>query len=106
MRRLDLDRAAGNIRVDRGAYPNPEGGYFIATPKSRAGHRTIAIPSFLSLEVQGHLETFAKDTSPDALVFPTRSGQCAHWAAQTAITRALRAMGRSDIRVHDLRHTG
>jgi integrase len=106
MRRRDLNLAAGNIRVDRGAYPNPEGGYFIDTPKSRAGHRTIAIPSFLTAEVQDHLDAFVKDTSPDALVFPTRSGECAYGAAQTAITRALRAMGRSDIRVHDLRHTG
>ena len=106
MRRRDLNLPAGNIRVDRGAYPNPDGGYFIDTPKSRAGHRTIAIPSFLTAELQDHLDTFVKGSDPDALVFPTRSGECAYGAAQTAITRALRTMGRSDIRVHDLRHTG
>lgn len=106
LRRRDLDLAAGNIRVDRAAYPNPEGGYFIDTPKSRAGHRTIAIPNFLAAEVDEHLGKFVKDASPESLVFPTRTGECAYGAAQTAITRALREMGRSDIRVHDLRHTG
>lgn len=106
LRRRDLDLAAGNIRVDRAAYPNPEGGYFIDTPKSRAGHRTIAIPGFLVSETQEHLDKFVKSPSADALVFPTRTGECAYGAAQTAITRALREMGRSDIRVHDLRHTG
>ena len=102
----DLDLAAGNVRVDRSAYPNPDGGYFIDTPKSRAGHRTIAIPNFLVVEMETHLNTFVKNPSADALVFPTRTGECAYGAAQTAITRALREMGRSDIRVHDLRHTG
>ena len=106
LRRRDLELVAGNIRVDRAAYPNPEGGYFIDTPKSRAGHRTIAIPNFLRTEIEEHLDKFVNDPGPDALVFPTRSGDCAYGAAQTAITRALRAMGRSDIRVHDLRHTG
>lgn len=106
MRRRDLDLIGGYFRIDRGAYPDPKGGYLIDTPKSQAGHRTIAIPTFLSTEVQGHLDKFVKDSSPDALVFPTRSGNCAYGAAQTAITRALRNMGRSDIRVHDLRHTG
>ncbi len=106
LRRRDLDLAAGSIRVDRAAYPNPEGGYFIDTPKSRAGHRTIAIPGFLVVETQEHLDNFVESPSADALVFPTRTGECAYGAAQTAITRALREMGRSDIRVHDLRHTG
>lgn len=106
LRRRDLALGAGNIRVDRAAYPKPEGGYFIDTPKSRAGHRTIAIPSFLAADIEAHLAKFVKDTSPNALVFPTRTGHCAYGAAQTAITRALREMGRSDIRVHDLRHTG
>lgn len=106
LRRRDLDLAAGNIRVDRAAYPNPEGGYFIDTPKSRAGHRTIAIPNFLVAEFEEHLCKFVKGASADSLVFPTRTGGCAYGAAQTAITRALREMGRSDIRVHDLRHTG
>ena len=106
LRRRDLALGAGSIRVDRAAYPNPEGGYFIDAPKSRAGHRTIAIPEFLAAELQAHLDDFVRSPSPDALVFPTRTGECAYGAAQTAITRALRNMGRSDIRVHDLRHTG
>ncbi|MDO8731919.1 MAG: tyrosine-type recombinase/integrase [Actinomycetota bacterium] len=106
LRRRDLDFDNGTIRIDRAAYPNPDGGYFVDTPKSRAGHRKIAIPVFLCGEIQKHLDKFVKDASPDALVFPTRTGSCAYGAAQLAITKALRAMGRSDIRVHDLRHTG
>lgn len=106
LRRRDLDLKTVSIRVDRAAYPKPDGGYVIDTPKSRAGHRTIAIPAFLATEIRTHLTSFVTDTGPDALVFPTRSGTCSYGAAQTAITRALREMGRSDIRVHDLRHTG
>jgi len=106
LRRRDLDLKVESIRIDRAAYPRPDGGYVIDTPKSRAGHRTIAIPAFLATEVRMHLAAFVKDSGPDALIFPTRSGTCSYGAAQTAITRALRDMGRSDIRVHDLRHTG
>lgn len=106
LRRRDLDLEAGSIRIDRAAYPKPDGGYFIDTPKSRAGHRTIAIPVFLNTEIHDHLASFVKGQGADELVFPTRSGTCAYGAAQTAITRTLREMGRSDIRVHDLRHTG
>lgn len=106
LRRRDLDLPHGIIRVDRAAYPNPDGGYLVDTPKSRAGHRTIAIPAFLGAELQEHLSNYANDVSSETLVFPTRTGDCAYGAAQLAITKALRVMGRTDIRVHDLRHTG
>ena len=106
LRMRDLDLAKHTLRIDRAAYPNPLGGYKIDTPKSRAGHRTIAIPEFITEAIQTHLTEFVKDSSTDSLVFPTRTGLCAYGAAQLAITKALRAMGRTDIRVHDLRHTG
>jgi len=106
LRRRDLDLPHGTIRVDRAAYPNPAGGYLVDTPKSRAGHRTIAIPAFLGAEIQEHLSNYVTNASSDSLVFPTSSGHCAYGAAQLAITKALRSMGRTDIRVHDLRHTG
>ena len=106
LRRRDLDFAHGTIRIDRAAYPSPDGGYFVDTPKSKAGHRTIAIPSFLASEIHEHLGNYVADTTSEALVFPTRTGDCSYGAAQSAITKALRAMGRNDIRVHDLRHTG
>lgn len=106
LRMKDLDLSSGTIRIDRATYPNPDGGYFIDTPKSQAGHRTIAIPSFLTVAIGEHVDNFVRDPGPESLVFPTRSGDIAYGAVQTSVTRALRSMGRNDIRVHDLRHTG
>lgn len=105
LRRSDIDIKGRRLRVDRAVYPVPGKGYVVDTPKSHAGRRTVHLPGFVMDELAAHMDRF---TLPDgqALTFPTRSGRCAYDAAQTAITRALRDMGLSDVRVHDLRHTG
>jgi len=105
LRRKDVDLTRGTIRIDRAVYPVDGQGYVVDTPKTRAGRRTVALPPFVTDAFRSHMNHFTA-LGPDALVFPTRSDRCAYGAAQTAITRALRGMGRTDVRVHDLRHTG
>lgn len=105
LRRKDIDHIAGSVRVDRAAYRVPGKGYVVDTPKSEAGHRSVHLPEFVMDEIKTHMSHFTLPDS-DSLVFPTRSQQCAYGAAQTAITRSLREMGLTDVRVHDLRHTG
>lgn len=102
LRWRDVDLTARTITVERAVYP-VNGEYVVGEPKSEAGKRRVAIPASLAAEI----DASGPDTrDPDALVVSTRSGRCAYGAAQTAITRALRSMGRTDVRVHDLRHTG
>lgn len=105
LRRKDVDFQTGSVRVDRAVYRVPAKGYVVDTPKSDAGHRSVHLPGFVMDELQTHMSDFTLP-QPEALVFPTRSQRCAYGAAQTAITRSLRDMGLSDVRVHDLRHTG
>ena len=104
LRRCDVDITAGTITVSRAAYPEA-GSYVIKEPKSAAGRRTVAMPGFVTEAVHTHLVVHCP-LGADQLVFSTRQGTCAYGAVQQSLTRALRSMGRPDVRVHDLRHTG
>lgn len=105
LRRKDVNFLSGSVRVDRAVYRVPSKGYVVDTPKSDAGHRSVHLPAFVMDELRAHMSVFTL-SEPESLVFPTRSQRCAYGAAQTAITRSLRDMGLSDVRLHDLRHTG
>jgi integrase len=102
LRWRDVDLETLTLNVERAVYPI-DGEYVIGEPKSDAGRRRVSIPASLAVELDEHGPDIR---DPDALVFTTRSNRCAYSAAQTAITRTLRSLGRTDVRVHDLRHTG
>lgn len=75
-------------------------------PKTAAGRRTVAIPPHVLPRLVDHLDRFT-DADPDALVFTGEKGGPVrphvlqkHWA------RARLAVGRPDLHLHDLRHTG
>jgi len=104
LRRSDIDIQAGTITVRRAVYP-VQGEYVIGEPKSAAGRRTVAMPDFVTDAVRIHMMQHCALGS-DVLVFSTRTGGCAYGAVQQALTRALHGMNRTDVRVHDLRHTG
>jgi integrase len=75
-------------------------------PKSIAGRRTIALPSFLIGRVRQHLESFSGPDG-DSLVFRGVTGvQLTGNVLQVAWQRARAQVGRTDLRLHDLRHTG
>jgi integrase len=81
-------------------------GYQVTTPKSDAGIRDVAIPPHLLPAIEQHL---AKHVGPekDALLFPAAHG--GHMAPATLYRRfyaARDAAGRTDLRFHDLRHSG
>jgi integrase len=74
------------------------------TTKTAAGNRVVSIPPQLVPVIQQHIID-AGIVDPDALVFTTNNGLCAITAAPKEITKALRKLGHSNIRTHDLRHT-
>lgn len=108
LRRRDVDLARQTLTVSRSVY-RVGGVYRVGEPKSDAGRRTVSLPPFLCEMLREHMQT-QRVIGPDALVFQTVSGPSrgswAYTSAQTIITRGLRAIGRPDVRVHDLRHTG
>jgi integrase len=106
LRRGDVALASATLRVER-AVTSRNGQVFVGDPKSEAGRRTVSIPPHLVPVLAAHLETISADST--ALLFPAHGGPDQHLAPTTFHTpwsKARKAAGRPDLRVHDLRHTG
>ena len=105
LRRGDVDLEGRLLRVSRGV-ARANGEVFIGDPKSDAGRREVSIPPHLMPALVAHLGKHV-GTAPGALLFPARNGGS---MAPSSLYRvwypARAAAGRSDLRFHDLRHTG
>ena len=107
LRRRDIDLMRATITVAQNMQQLRDGRMIIKEPKTDAGRRTVAIPSHLLPVIASHLEAYTAE-GPDALVFAgERAGRPLrphvlqkHWA------RARLSIGRPDLHMHDLRHTG
>ena len=78
----------------------------VEPPKSEAGIRDVAIPPHLIPIIKEHLETFAAP-GQEGLLFPAANGR-QQWPSiiTSYFKKAAEIAGRSDLRFHDLRHTG
>lgn len=107
LRRGDVDTKQGVLRIRR-AVVLVDGHFLVKGPKSDAGTRDVTIPPALLPMIREHL---LEHTGPgaDGLLFPARNDPTGH-LRQSSLTRvfypARVAAGRSDLRFHDLRHTG
>ena len=95
----------GVVHIDR-AVIRADGGFLVDDPKSDAGIRDVAIPPHLVPVLQAHLDTHV-GAGADALMFPAKHG--GHLAPATLYRhyyKARTAAKRTDLRFHDLRHSG
>ena len=93
------------LRVQRGV-TRAAGEVFIGDPKSQAGRRTVAIQPHLRPVLERHLRQHT-GAGGDALLFPARQGGHRAPTSVQAFWQPARAKaGRTDLRFHDLRHTG
>ncbi|GAA1294038.1 putative prophage phiRv2 integrase [Planotetraspora silvatica] len=108
LRRMDLDLNAGAVSVRQQHVELDTGELLAGPPKSRAGVRTVAIPSAIVPALRDHLDKFT-DSEDDALIFTGARGgilrrsnfrRAAKWDENT------RKIGFSGLHFHDLRHTG
>jgi len=105
LRRDDIDLSQEVIRVRRAAV-RTKGAYMPSTPKSDAGIRDVAIPPHIIPTIEAHLSKYV-GSKPDSLIFPAANGGYLqpstvyrHWYKARAKAK------RSDLRWHDLRHSG
>ncbi|KGN39844.1 tyrosine-type recombinase/integrase [Knoellia aerolata] len=106
LRRKDVDLKNGVIHVRRGVV-RADGLIVVGTPKSEAGTRDVAIPPHLLPLLKVHVDSMPV-RGREALLFPATDG-ASHIAPSTlyrVFYPARVAAGRSDLRWHDLRHTG
>jgi integrase len=106
LRRKDIDLANATLRIEQSRTITMGGRSMVKEPKTAAGRRTIAIPDFLTVQIKDHLE---RSTGPrgDDFVFTGITGiPLTANVLQTAWQRARAKVGRTDLHLHDLRHTG
>jgi integrase len=78
-----------------------------SSPKTAAGRRTVAIPPNVLDLLGEHLASHVVGTKPSAWLFATASGSYLSPRNSGRVwEKARRAAGRTDLRLHDLRHTG
>jgi integrase len=108
LRRVDVDTMAGTVSV-RQTYTEVKGeGLILGPPKSRAGYRTVALPSMMMPDLLAHLDEYVRP-DPDALVFtgpkgaPVRRG---NFHSLMGWVEARAKIGVPGLHFHDLRYTG
>jgi integrase len=108
LERRDIDLARGTVCV-RQAYTEVKGqGMVLGPPKSRAGLRTVSLPSAILDEIAEHMRKY---TGPgrDALVFTGPKGAAIRRSNFNPLVdwrKAVATIGAEGLHFHDLRHTG
>ena len=106
LRRQDIDLMHATIKIEQSRTFTMDGQSLTKEPKTVAGRRSLSVPGNVTEAIIRHLDQFT-DVSPDALVFTGKTGiPLTGNVLRDAWDRARRTIGRPDLHLHDLRHTG
>jgi integrase len=106
LRRGDIDLMHATIRIEQSRTFTMDGKSLVKQPKTMAGRRTLAMPRQLVVAMSEHLDKFT-GSDRGSLVFTGLNGNpLTRNVLQVAWGRARATIGRPDLRLHDLRHTG
>ncbi|MGO9155260.1 tyrosine-type recombinase/integrase [Mycobacterium sp.] len=103
LRRKDIGPGCEVINVSRGVTHRKKQ-CLIDTPKSGKG-RTVVVPPHIRDDLKNHLELYVEKDA-GAQLFPAAKGGC-HFNDRVFCDHfapALKAIGRENVRIHDLRH--
>jgi len=107
LRRRDVDLASGEVSIRQTRSQLMGGSVVTKAPKSRAGERTIALPSVAVTELASHL---ARHVDPDPDAWVLTGSNTAKPITVRALALAWRAArkqcGLPLLHLHDLRHAG
>ncbi|MCW2513580.1 MAG: site-specific integrase [Mycobacterium sp.] len=107
LRRKDIQTEGDRItlRVRRAA-TRVDNKLVVGPPKTDAGIRDVTVPPHVAKQLREHLQK-RTGRGPEAFVFTTTRGQRLSTTAFTkAVKNGFAAVGKPDMRVHDLRHVG
>ena len=100
LRRKDIGKGAEVVMVSRAASHRGKG-CRVDMPKSGKA-RAVVLPPHIREDLKEHLARYV-DKEPDALVFPALRYAC-HFNDSVFAKHFAKAVGRDDVRIHDLRH--
>ncbi len=105
LQRKDIDLLHGTVHIERSRVAVGSA-TVLGPPKTAAGVRTLAIPANVLPALRDHLDRFVRP-QPDAWLFSDTSGSSVSpQALDRAWDKARNAIGRPDLHLHDLRHSG
>ena len=106
LQRGDVDLMHATVNIERSRTVTMAGGSVVKAPKTAAGRRVLVIPPNVVDDLENHLERFT-GPDPDAPLFTGEKGQLLALSTLTrAWKRARVTIGRPELHLHDLRHTG
>lgn len=106
LRRRDVDPTGSIISIEQSRTIARNGSSITKSPKSAAGRRSLAVSASVMDVVVWHLERFTAP-EPNSLLFSSLNGQALSVGVlQRAWSNARVDVGRADLHLHDLRHTG
>ena len=104
--RRHVDLATGTVRVERALEQVPGQPIRFGKTKTAKSYRTVHLPAFIVTQLREHMAAHVA-VEADALLFPNADGSPTANATLSRHFRAARAnVGRTELRWHDLRHTG
>lgn len=105
LRRKDVSGDQSLLKVRR-AVTYRKGEFLVGAPKTAAGIRDVNVPPHIRPMLKAHLKKHVA-AGADALLFCTEDGQHMHGDQyRTPWEKARAAIGKPNLRVHDLRHVG
>lgn len=108
LRRCDIAEDGSWVRITRAFIESTEKGLIVGPPKSKAGTRTLTLPTAVRADIVKHLETYVQGAR-DALLFTGEKGgpvRRPNFNQRVKWTATVKAMGLAGVHFHDLRHTG
>ena len=106
LRRRDVDVEKSCLHIEQSRTFLRDGSSLVKVPKTRSGRRVIAVPRSVMDDLTKHLAQFVGN-EPDSLLVTNDQGEpVSAMTLQRAWTRARQLVGRLDLHLHDLRHTG
>lgn len=107
LRRKDVNLLKGTLSIEVTRTMTMAGNHVIKDPKTEAGRRTVAVPPNVLPTLSTHLSSKYVSPDPDApVVVGTKRGPVTVGVLGAAWDKARKAVGRTDLRFHDLRHSG
>lgn len=106
LRRCDIDLANETISIALTRGLGSKGTIIIKEPKTNAGRRTISVPKNVIPRLRHHLDTYVSEEGEAPVLVGSKGGPLRPHVLQGRWGLAREDVGRPDLRLHDLRHSG
>jgi integrase len=106
LRRCDVDPLHSTIQIEQSRIIRRDGSSLIKSPKTTAGRRQLSVPAHVMKAVESHLDRFTGAEGEDLVIASAQGEPISMAVLQRAWAKARASIGREDLHLHDLRHTG